>query len=99
MNQQEEARERARLTLAWADGKTLQLVGQPKEWIDYTGKKAPVIHSSSFWRVKPEPRLMWTTERTSSFSTDNWIRTFHQSDADVWKAKGSKVTKWQEVVS
>lgn len=97
MTEQEEARERARLMLVWADGKTLQLVsGQPKEWIDYTGKEAPVIRSSSCWRVKPEPRRKWERVVTGGSSTS---RTENPEIAADWKARGYTVTEWMEVLS
>lgn len=51
MTEQDKARETARLLTEWADGKTLQKLGKPERWIDYTSEKFPVVFVPSYWRV------------------------------------------------
>lgn len=88
MTPQEEAKERARLLIAWADGKTLQgFVGGT--WEDWDSDESPGIAFPDQWRVKPEPRRMWTCL--------NWT-TCNEVEATTWKLNGQKVTEWQEVI-
>ena len=87
MTPQEEARERARLLLAWADEKTLQncFAGQ---WLDYKGENPSILRSSE-WRIKP--RRMWTSSATTS-------QTENEAEAEEWRKCGHNLTEWQEVV-
>jgi hypothetical protein len=41
---------------------------------------------------------MWETPSASSFTNNHNVRTHHQNEADEWRAKGYKVTEWQEVI-
>lgn len=71
---------------AKAAGKTLQWMGE-----DQPDQQGPSMHSDlSDWRVKPEPRRMWTTERCGE--------TQCEERAAEWKRKGYTVTEWQEVL-
>jgi len=88
MSEQEKARERARLLMEWADGKTLQQEYLTGKWMDYSSAESPVIHEPSCWRVKPESRKAW--------SVGNYI-TENQSVATDWKEHGDVVTEWMEV--
>jgi hypothetical protein len=56
MNEQDKARERARLMIAWADGRTLQRSDLNDKWTDYTYQECPKFIYPEFWRIKPEPR-------------------------------------------
>lgn len=93
MTERDEARERARLLLAWADEKTLQMLLGAGKWDDYTDKESPTIHDPSFWRVKPEPRRMWQIPAYGGIRT-----TSNKAEADEWKSKGEIVTEWMEVL-
>ena len=86
----EKAREKGRLLLEWAEGKTLQQEYLTGKWIDYASAESPVIHDPSRWRVKPEPRKAWSA---GVFLTED------QEYASKWREFGHTVTEWQEVVS
>ena len=91
ITQKEEARRIARLLNAWADEKTLQQAGDSGEWNDYTDIFAPIIVSSPDWRIKPEPRRMWTSSATTA-------RTENEAEAEEWRKCGHNMIEWQEVV-
>lgn len=86
MTAREEARERARLLIAWADEKTLQyrLVSV---WTDYDGIESPRISHISEWRIKP--RRMWTS--LTRMTNDELL-------AKTWGRDGQEIIEWQEVV-
>jgi hypothetical protein len=99
--------ELAALYTAKANGRTLQIQTAKGSWIDFnpggwsgsTMSYGPNLASElSRWRVKPEPRRMWETPSASSFTNNHNVRTHHQNEADEWRAKGYKVTEWQEVI-
>lgn len=92
MTEQDKAREEARLLLAWADGKALQMLLGPGKWDDYTDTGSPQIYNPSYWRVKPEPRTRWVVESSGLSSCD-------PSFPDFWRNAGETVTEWKEVVS
>lgn len=46
----------------------------------------------SRWRIKPEPRRMWTTADSSGVG-----QTTNPEDAQEWRGQGYTVTEWQEV--
>lgn len=77
------------LYAAVAEGKVLQLqtnIG----WLEWNGNGGPVISADlSRWRIKPEPRRMWTNPGA---------RTYHESTAQAWKSEGVTVTEWMEVL-
>ena len=79
----------AELYTAKANGKTLQFLTDV--WADYEHDAGPSMGSDlSRWRVKPEPRKMWTTIDAT---------TFNESQAAIWKKAGAyTVTEWQEVL-
>ena len=92
----------AALYTAKGNGKMLQML-QDGKWIDltpgaWTGNTlsyGPNFASDlSRWRVKPEPRRMWTYESRSG-STG---RTSDERLVVNWKAEGYTVTEWQEVL-
>lgn len=90
MSPKEEARERARLLIAWADGKTLQgFVGGT--WEDWDSDESPGIAFPQQWRIKPEPRRMWTSSATTA-------QTENEAEAEEWRKHGHNLTEWQEVV-
>ena len=93
MTEREKAREVARLLLAWADEKTLQMFLGAGKWDDYVGIVGPKIYDPSFWRVKPEPRRMWQIPAYGGIRT-----TLNSAEADEWKSKGEAVTEWMEVL-
>ena len=94
MTEQEKARERARLLVAWADGKTLQMFLGAGKWDDYVGIVGPQIHDPSFWRVKPEPRRKW-----EGISPGGLMEQTTAPDvAERWKRLGYAVTEWMEVL-
>ena len=95
---EEEAREHARLLLAWADGKTLQRAEKPGEWIDYVSEKLPVIAVPSCWRIKPEPRRKWEIATAPLGGLRSCSVAFSPFIAERWKARGYTVTEWQEVL-
>jgi len=82
----------AALYTAKADGETLQ-VKYDTGWVDQVENAGPGMDSDlSRWRVKPEPRRMWTTENQNHGATRN-----EQLVAE-WKRQGITVTEWQEVL-
>jgi hypothetical protein len=84
------AAELAALYTAKANGRTLQIQHGQNEWMDSDLIYGPTIGSDlSRWRVKPEPRRMWST----GIGT-----TFDEAEADEWRVKGYKVTEWMEVL-
>jgi hypothetical protein len=93
MNQEEikaKSAELAALYTAKANGKTLQYACGNCEWDEVSGMTSPDMRSDlSRWRVKPEPRRMWTTTGST---------TFNEAEADEWRVKGYKVTEWLEVL-
>jgi hypothetical protein len=91
MSEQEIAREKARLLLKWADGKTLQMLFGSGKWDDYTSPKVPEIYDPALWRIKPEPRTRWVIESTGLSSCE-------PSFPDFWREAGETVTEWQEVL-
>jgi hypothetical protein len=96
MTEQEMAREAARLLLAWADEKTLQQLGNPGEWSDYTAKLSPTILDPSRWRIKPEPRTVWLPDPSGS----TLVHVAHTPEqAEELRKKHFIVTEWKEVVS
>jgi hypothetical protein len=97
MSEQEKAREKARLLLEWADEKTLQQLGKPGQWNDYTAKLSPTILDPSRWRIKPEPRRKWETG-SASIGGDCYSATYSEKTAAEWKSRGYSVTEWQEVL-
>jgi hypothetical protein len=92
MTPKETAKEKARLLLAWGEGKTLQMLFRSGKWDDYTSKVVPAIYDPSFWRVKPnEPRTRWVVEESGLSSCDPLF-------ADFWRVAGLTVTEWKEVL-
>ena len=92
MTPQEEARERARLLIAWADGKTLQgFVGGT--WEDWDSDESPGIAFPDQWRIKIVPRRIWTTR-----GSDGILHEISPENVDSWKAEGHIITEWQEVI-
>ena len=84
--------ELAALHAARANGKTLQLFSiKDESWDDVPGFiNGPDADSDlARWRVKPEPRRMWSTTGST---------TFNEAEADEWRVKGYKVTEWVEVL-
>lgn len=80
--------------LAWADGKTLQSLNifhNKIKWIDYAEEQSPVFIDIVKWRIKPEPRRMWTSSATNA-------RTENEAEAEDWKKHGHNLTEWMEVV-
>lgn len=90
MTPQEEARERARLLNAWADGKTLQSL-DGGVWVDWDFDESPAIAFPDQWRIKQEPRKRWVIESSGLSSCDPYFRSY-------WESAGEKVTEWQEVI-
>jgi hypothetical protein len=91
MTPQEKAKWIAEFYNAVAAGKTVQESFSGK-WRDCaaSGLVGPDMCSNlDFWRIKPEPRRMWT---------DCGGCTYSEKEAAEWRAKGLKVTEWQEVV-
>jgi hypothetical protein len=81
--------ELAALYTAKENGKILQCVPEVG-WIDATMCDGPNMDSDlSRWRVKPEPRRMWSTID---------MTTFNEAESDEWRVKGHKVTEWVEVL-
>lgn len=80
----------AELYAAKAAGKTLQRGNEKDGWFDTPDGFGPDMMSDlSMWRVKPEPRRMWTTANT----------TVHDEAAALeLQRHGMKVTEWQEVL-
>jgi hypothetical protein len=59
-------------------------------WVDCNPMDSPRLSSDlSYYRVKPEPRRMWSTGVGFTFNED---------EADQWRITGHKVTEWQEVL-
>lgn len=88
----------AQFFAAKAEGKSLQL-----SWTKFsegngitmweTTEYFPTPDSDlSRWRVKPEPRRMWTTPDSNGVG-----QTMDQKDAEEWRALGFTVTEWTEV--
>ena len=93
------AAELAALYVAKSNGKILEYDTKVVGWVDNGSTSGPDMQSDlTRWRVKPEPRRMWETPSATPFRTDSYVRTYHQDQADEWKAKGNKVTEWQEVL-
>jgi hypothetical protein len=91
--------ELAALYTAKANGRTLQYDVERRGFLDHPDDDGPsMVCNLSRWRVKPEPRRMWETPSASSFTNNHNVRTHHQNEADEWRAKGYKVTEWQEVL-
>ena len=87
----------ADLLAAKAAGKSLQLA-----WTKFCGGNGitmwatteyfPTADSDlSRWRVKPEPRRMWTSSATNA-------QTENEAEAEEWKENGHTVTEWKEVM-
>lgn len=75
---------------AKANGKTLQFDVPGVGFRDAYYRDAPDLASDlSRWRVKPEPRRMWTCN--STITRDGSV-------ADTWRSKSMKVTEWVEVL-
>jgi hypothetical protein len=78
---------------AVAAGRTVQ-TRENGSWIDvrfepHATNYAPNMMSNyNSWRIKPEPRRMWSCG----------VTTFDEKEAATWKAKGLTVTEWMEVV-
>ena len=90
--------ELAALYVAKANGKILEYDTQSVGWIDNGSTSGPAMHSDlTRWRVKPEPRRMWETPN-ATFGGSGYVRTQHADEAERWKARGNKVTEWQEVL-
>jgi len=92
MNQDEikaKSAELAAFYTAKANGKTLQ-IEYSDGWKDCADCNGPKMHSNfSRWRVKPEPRRMWTTANT----------TVHDEAAALeLQRMGMRVTEWVEVL-
>lgn len=103
----EEIREKsatlAELYAAKANGKTLQFriaLDGPKQWIDHVDGSGPNLASEPCdWRVKPEPRRMWTVPTPHDEDQLFVVQTvWNQEDADHLKSCGYTVTEWQEVL-
>ena len=93
MNQEEikaKSAEVAALYTAKANGKTLQYDAPSLGWTDTCRTDGPTMGSSlSCWRVKPDPRRMWSTIDAT---------TFNEAESDEWRVKGYRVTEWVEVL-
>ncbi len=95
MTPQEKAKWLADFWAQIAAGKTAQVqrsMNLCDEWEDVREEElvGPNARSNSdAWRIKPEPRRMWTWDKAS---TDK------KHIADEWKAQCFTVTEWQEVV-
>jgi len=79
---------------AVTQGKTVQVEGTSGEWIDchtvdYWPGIGAALNAKHEWRIKPEPRRMWT---------DCGGCTYNEKKAAEWKAKGLTVTEWLEVI-
>jgi hypothetical protein len=76
---------------AKANGKILQYDTKAVGWVDSGSTSGPDMQSDlTRWRVKPEPRRMWTTIDAT---------TFNESQSAIWKKAGAyTVTEWQEVL-
>lgn len=95
MSEQDKAREASRLLLEWADGKTLQQLGKPGQWSDYTAKLSPIISYPSCWRIKPEPRTVWLADS----SVSGLAHVAHTPEkAEELRKNYFAVTEWQEVL-
>jgi hypothetical protein len=82
--------ELAALYTAKANGKILQFNQLDAGWGDVHGMTSPDMRSIlSNWRVKPEPRRMWTTANTTVYD---------EAAALELQRHGMKVTEWQEVL-
>ncbi len=92
---QDKAIELSALYAAVANGRELQWdqrksYDEDRDWSD-PGNASPGLRSDlSRWRVKPEPRRMWTCN--STITRDGSV-------ADTWRSKSMKVTEWVEVLS
>ena len=104
---EEEIRSRAavlaELYAAKAAGKTLQFriaLDGPKQWIDHVDGSGPNLASAPCdWRVKPEPRRMWTAPAPHDEEGLLAAQTvWNQADADCLKSFGYTVTEWMEVL-
>lgn len=85
------SRELAAFYTAKANGQTLQFDVPGVGFSDANYRDAPNLASDlSRWRVKPEPRRMWTCN--STITRDGSV-------ADTWRSKSMKVTEWVEVLS
>ena len=90
--------ELAALYVAKANGKILEYATPSVGWIDSGSASGPDMQSDlTRWRVKPEPRRMWETP-SATFGGSGYVRTQHADEAERWKARGNKVTEWQEVL-
>lgn len=57
-----------------------------------TTSEVPTIESDlSRWRIKPEPRRMWTSSATNAL-TEN------ETEAEDWRKHGHNLIEWQEVL-
>jgi hypothetical protein len=84
--------ELAALYTSLAAGKQLQFhYGETFPiWVECKPMDTPRLSSDlSYYRVKPEPRRMW--------STTGFI-TFDEAESDEWRVKGHRVTEWMEVL-
>jgi hypothetical protein len=95
MSEQDKAREKARLLLEWAEGKTLQQEYLTGKWMDYASAKSPIIHVPSCWRIKPEPRTVWLADPSGS---DLVHVATTPEQADELRKKHFVVTEWKEVL-
>jgi len=93
MNQDEikaKSAELAALYTAKANGKVLEYDTKAIGWVDNGASSGPDMQSDlARWRVKPEPRRMWSTID---------MTTFNEAESDEWRVKGYKVTEWMEVL-
>jgi hypothetical protein len=93
MTLQEKAKWLAEFYGAVAEGKTAQFRKSARfPWGDISDeiRLGPCLTSDTdTWRIKPEPRRMWT---------DCGGCTYNEKEAAEWKAKGLTVTEWLEVI-
>jgi hypothetical protein len=94
MTPQEKAKWLAEFWAQIAAGKTAQ-TNENGGWIDVqfeplaTNYAPNMMSNPNTWRIKPEPRRMWT---------DCGGCTYNEKEAAEWKAKGLTVTEWLEVI-
>lgn len=79
----------AEIYAAVASGKTLQ-AKSTHGWRDISGEHGPGMSSSLHcWRIKPDPRRMWTTANTA---------VHNEAAALELQRQGLVVTEWKEVL-
>lgn len=94
------ARERARLSSAFADGAVLQhrTTGTkqfPPMWRDWPPDDAPAMQDPAEWRIKPQPRTFWSIPHSNGVE---YITTTDAATAQHWHEDGHSVIVSTELI-